>query len=35
MEESYLAEAPLDGGWVRLEARPNQVINLRFRTERL
>jgi len=32
MEEALLAEAPLEDGWVRLEARPNQVINLRFRT---
>lgn len=35
MEEAFLAEAPLEDGWVRLEARPNQVINLRFRTARL
>ena len=32
MEEAFLAEAPLEDGWVRLEAQPNQVINLRFRT---
>jgi alpha-mannosidase len=32
MEEAFLAEAPLEDGWVRLAARPNQVINLRFRT---
>jgi alpha-mannosidase len=32
MEEAFLAEAPLEDGRVRLEARPNQVINLRFRT---
>jgi mannosylglycerate hydrolase len=32
MEESFLAEAPLEDGWVRLEAQTNQVLNLRFRT---
>jgi len=32
MEEAFLAEAPLEDGRVRLEARPNQVLNLRFRT---
>jgi alpha-mannosidase len=32
MEEVFLAEAPLENGWVHLEARPNQIINLRFRT---
>jgi alpha-mannosidase len=32
MEEAFLAEAPLEDGWVRLEAQPNQVLNLRFRT---
>jgi hypothetical protein len=32
MEESFLAEAPLEDGWVRLEAQSNQVLNLRFRT---
>jgi alpha-mannosidase len=32
MEEALLAEAPLEDGWVRLEAQPNQVLNLRFRT---
>ncbi len=35
MEESLLSEAPLADGWVRLEARPNQITNLRFRTARL
>jgi hypothetical protein len=31
MEEASLDEAPLEDGWVRLEARPNQIISLRFR----
>jgi len=35
MEETFLAEAPLEDGWVRLEARPNQIINLRFSTAHL
>jgi alpha-mannosidase len=35
MEEASPAEAPLEDGWVRLEAQPNQIINLRFRTARL
>jgi mannosylglycerate hydrolase len=33
MDEASLAEAPLEDGWMRLEARPNQVLNLRFRTD--
>jgi alpha-mannosidase len=32
MEEAFLAKAPPEDGWVRLEAQPNQVLNLRFRT---
>jgi alpha-mannosidase len=32
MEEAFLAEAFPEDGWVRLEAQPNQVLNLRFRT---
>jgi mannosylglycerate hydrolase len=32
MDEVFLAPAPLDDGWVRLEAQPNQVLNLRFRS---
>jgi mannosylglycerate hydrolase len=32
MDEAVLAEAPLEDGWVRLEARPNQIVSLRFRT---
>jgi mannosylglycerate hydrolase len=32
MDEAFLSEAPLADGWVRLEARPNEIINLRFRT---
>jgi alpha-mannosidase len=31
MQEALLAEAPLEDGWVRLEARPNQIITIRFR----
>jgi alpha-mannosidase len=31
MEEALLAESPLEDGWVRLEARPNQIITIRFR----
>jgi hypothetical protein len=32
MDEDFLAEAPLADGWVRLEAKPNEIVNLRFRT---
>jgi len=32
MDEVFLADAPLEGGWVTLEARPNEIVNLRFRT---
>ena len=35
MNEAFLAAAPLEDGWVRLEARPNQVLNLRFRSKGL
>jgi len=35
MDEAFLAAAPLEDGWVRLEAQPNQVLNLRFRSKGL
>jgi hypothetical protein len=35
MDEAFLAAAPLEDGWVRLEAQPNQVLNLRFRVKGL
>ena len=35
MDEAFLAAAPLEDGWVRLDAQPNQVLNLRFRSKGL
>jgi mannosylglycerate hydrolase len=30
MDGALLAEAPLEDGWVRLTAKPNEIVNLRF-----
>jgi mannosylglycerate hydrolase len=32
LNEEFLAGADADDGWVKLSARPNQIINVRFRT---
>ncbi len=34
MDGALLAEAPLEDGWVRLAAKPNEIVNVRFVTAR-